>query len=59
MKGNDTTIITIIIYVIKTNNKELHTKNDWHKWPTNGCIDQSTASLGQNMTDGQLLYCTT
>ena len=33
-------------------------KFDRHKWPTNGYIDRSTASLGRKMAEGRLLYCT-
>ena len=32
-------------------------KFDRHKWPTNGYIGRSTASLGRNMAGGRLLYC--
>ena len=56
------TIITIIIHVTKANNKEFQLqKIDWHKWPTNGCIIQSIAILGQKMADGQpdILYSDT
>jgi len=51
-KGNDTTIITIVIKTITDK------KLDQYKWSTNGCIDWSTASLGQKwlMTDRYIVH---
>jgi len=34
------------------------TKIHRHKYPTNGCINQLVALLGQKMADGRPLYCT-
>ena len=54
-----TIIITIIIHVIKTNNKNYSCeKFDRHKWPTNCYIDWSIASLGRKMANGRPLYYT-
>ena len=58
MDGNDETIITIIIHVVKANNnKYKYEKYGWHKWPTNGCIGRSAAYFAQKMANGQLLFC--
>ena len=43
----------IILHIIMANNKDCSSeKYDQQKWPINGCIDWSTAFLGQKTTDG-------
>jgi len=51
-------ILSIIIHIIKINNKELRLqKIDRHKWPINGCIDLSTLVRKWPMANHYIVHC--